>query len=61
MTLVEVVGDEDALRLVGSLEHYSEHPIARAIAAELTEHAARSRASPTARASASRASSTATP
>ena len=38
MTLVEVVGDEDALRLVGSLEHYSEHPIARAIAAELTEH-----------------------
>ena len=38
MTLVDVVGDEDALRLVGSLEHYSEHPIARAIAAGLTEH-----------------------
>jgi Cu+-exporting ATPase len=39
MTLVEVVGDEDALRLVGSLEHYSEHPIARAIAAEVKEFA----------------------
>jgi Cu+-exporting ATPase len=32
MSLVEVVGDDDALRLVGSLEHFSEHPIARAIA-----------------------------
>jgi Cu+-exporting ATPase len=37
MMLVEVVGDPDALRLVGSLEHYSEHPIARAIAAEVPE------------------------
>jgi Cu+-exporting ATPase len=32
MSLVEVIGDDDALRLVGSLEHFSEHPIARAIA-----------------------------
>ena len=37
--VVEV--DEDALRLVGSLEHYSEHPIARAIAAEVAELGAR--------------------
>jgi Cu+-exporting ATPase len=35
MQLVEVVADdrEEALRLVGSLEHASEHPVARAIAA----------------------------
>jgi Cu+-exporting ATPase len=37
MTLVEVVGDAGALRLVGSLEHFSEHPIARAIAAATTD------------------------
>ena len=39
MTLVEVVADDrdEALRLVGSLEHASEHPIARAIAAEVAE------------------------
>jgi Cu+-exporting ATPase len=40
MTLVEVVGDADALRLVGSLEHFSEHPVARAIAAAAPELAA---------------------
>jgi P-type Cu+ transporter len=36
MTLLDVVTDEDpaeALRLVGALEHASEHPIARAVAA----------------------------
>jgi Cu+-exporting ATPase len=35
MTLVEVIADDrdEALRLVGSLEHFSEHPIGRAIAA----------------------------
>jgi Cu+-exporting ATPase len=37
MTLVDVVVDgtsrEEALRLAGSLEHASEHPVARAIAA----------------------------
>ncbi len=32
MTLHDVVGDAEALRLVGALEHASEHPIARAIA-----------------------------
>ncbi len=32
MTLVEVVGAPEALHLAGSLEHASEHPIARAIA-----------------------------
>jgi Cu+-exporting ATPase len=32
MTLHSWVGDPDALRLVGALEHASEHPIARAIA-----------------------------
>jgi len=41
MTLVDVVVDgvtrEEALRIVGSLEHASEHPIARAIAAEAPE------------------------
>ncbi|HEY6889797.1 MAG TPA: heavy metal translocating P-type ATPase [Solirubrobacter sp.] len=40
MALVEVVGDDDALRLIGSLEHFSEHPIARAIAAGTTTYAA---------------------
>ena len=53
----------EALRLVGALEHASEHPIAQAIAARRAAErpaARRSRASPTARASASRASSTAT-
>src|SRR4051812_26354099 len=40
ISLVEVVGDDDALRLVGSLEHFSEHPIARAIAAAAPELAA---------------------
>jgi Cu+-exporting ATPase len=35
MTLVDVIADDrdEALRLVGSLEHASEHPVARAIAA----------------------------
>jgi Cu+-exporting ATPase len=35
MTLVDVIADDrdEALRLVGSLEHFSEHPIGRAIAA----------------------------
>jgi P-type Cu+ transporter len=35
MTLVDVIADDrdQALRLVGSLEHFSEHPIGRAIAA----------------------------
>jgi Cu+-exporting ATPase len=35
MTLVDVLADDrdEALRLVGSLEHFSEHPIGRAIAA----------------------------
>src|SRR3954471_15046934 len=37
MSLVEVVGDDDARRLVGSLEHFSEHPIARAIASAADE------------------------
>ena len=39
MTLVDVVGDDvdEALRLVGALEHASEHPIARAIAAGAQE------------------------
>jgi P-type Cu+ transporter len=37
MSLVEVIGDDDALRLVGSLEHFSEHPIARAIASAAGE------------------------
>ena len=67
MSLVEVavadgVDRDEALRLVGALEHASEHPIARAIAAAARRRARwpRSRASPTARASASRASSTAT-
>ena len=67
MALVEVVAADgvdaaEALRLVGALEHASEHPIARAIAAAAAREPARcrrSRASPTARASASRASSTA--
>jgi Cu+-exporting ATPase len=40
MTLVEVVGDDDALRLVGSLEHFSEHPVGRAIAAATETYAA---------------------
>jgi P-type Cu+ transporter len=40
MALVEVVGDQDALRLAGSLEHFSEHPVGRAIAAEVEELAA---------------------
>ena len=67
MSLVEIavadgVARDRALRLVGALEHASEHPIAQAIAKAA---AARgrwppSRGSPTARASASRASSTAT-
>jgi Cu+-exporting ATPase len=41
MSLVEVVADDpaEALRLAGALEHASEHPIARAIAAEVAEHA----------------------
>ena len=68
MSLVEVtvadgVDRDEALRLVGALEDASEHPIAQAIAARRRGRAARcrrSRASPTARASASRASSTAT-
>jgi Cu+-exporting ATPase len=34
------VGDREALRLVGSLEHFSEHPVARAIAAAAPELAA---------------------
>jgi Cu+-exporting ATPase len=34
------VGDQDALRLVGSLEHFSEHPVARAIAAAAPDLAA---------------------
>ncbi|GAA4673556.1 heavy metal translocating P-type ATPase [Phytohabitans rumicis] len=37
MSLVEVVGDELALRRAGALEHASEHPIARAIAAAAAE------------------------
>jgi Cu+-exporting ATPase len=39
MTLVNVIGAErdEALRLVGSLEHFSEHPIARAIASAAEE------------------------
>jgi Cu+-exporting ATPase len=39
MTLVDVVADDrdEALRLVGSLEHFSEHPIGRAIAAAATD------------------------
>jgi P-type Cu+ transporter len=42
MTLVDVVvadgvARDEALRIVGSLEHASEHPIARAIAAEVAE------------------------
>jgi P-type Cu+ transporter len=39
MTLVDVVVDDrdEALRLVGSLEHFSEHPIGRAIAAAVGE------------------------
>src|SRR3954452_11943560 len=37
MSLVEVVGDPDALRLAGSLEAASEHPIASAIAAAAPE------------------------
>ena len=68
MSLVDVVladGVEraDVLRLAGALEDASEHPIARAIAAAARSEggaAARRVASPTARASASRASSTAT-
>jgi Cu+-exporting ATPase len=44
MTLVDVVvadgvARDEALRIVGSLEHASEHPIARAIAAEVDEFA----------------------
>ncbi|WP_028062417.1 heavy metal translocating P-type ATPase [Solirubrobacter soli] len=39
MSLVEVIGDDDALRLVGSLEHFSEHPIARAIASATETYA----------------------
>ena len=39
MSLVEVIGDDDALRLVGSLEHFSEHPIARAIASATESYA----------------------
>ena len=69
MSLVDVVladGVERAevLRLAGALEDASEHPIARAIADGRARRARRrcrpSRASPTARGSASRASSTAT-
>ena len=65
---VIVAGDGDRgelLRLVGALEHASEHPIARAIASAARRARAarspRSGRSATARASASRASSTATP
>src|SRR3954452_19625390 len=39
LSLVEVAGDDDALRLVGSLEHFSEHPIARAIASATESYA----------------------
>ena len=68
MSLVEVavadgVDRDEALRLVGALENASEHPIAQAIAEGRGRRrtAARRRgASPTARASASRASSTVT-
>jgi Cu+-exporting ATPase len=37
MSLVEVAGDPDALRLAGALEHASEHPIAQAIAKAAAE------------------------
>ena len=63
MSLVEVtvadgVDRDEALRLVGALEHASEHPIARAIAGRgRATRCPPSRASPTARGSASRASS----
>jgi Cu+-exporting ATPase len=40
MTLVDVIADDrdEALKLVGSLESFSEHPIGRAIAAAVTEY-----------------------
>ena len=57
MSLVEVIGDDDALRLVGSLEHFSEHPIARAIAAATRDLRRRRGLHQPRRASASRASS----
>ena len=63
MSLVEVavaagVDRDEAVRLVAALEHASEHPIAQAIAeGRAPGRSRRSRASPTARASASRASS----
>ncbi len=40
MTLVDVIAADraEALRLVGSLEHFSEHPIARAIASAVEEY-----------------------
>ncbi len=67
MSLVEVtvadgVDRDQALRLVGALEHASEHPIAQAIAKAAAARARfrRSRPSATAKGSASRASSTAT-
>ena len=37
MSLVEVAGDPEALRLAGSVEHASEHPIGRAIATSAGE------------------------
>ncbi len=37
MTLVDVRGDDEVLRLAGALEHASEHPIGRAIAAAAHE------------------------
>jgi Cu+-exporting ATPase len=40
MTLADVAGDPEALRLAGSLEHFSEHPVGRAIAAAAGEPAA---------------------
>ena len=69
LTLVDVVtvpgtSRAEALRLVGALEHASEHPVARAIAGAAAASASRSRpsrASGHARDSAPKASSTATP
>jgi Cu+-exporting ATPase len=40
MTLVNVDGDAEAVRLAASLEHFSEHPVSRAIAAAVDDLAA---------------------
>ena len=62
VTVADGVDRDEVLRLAGALEHASEHPIAQAIADGRGRAGALPavEASPTARASASRASSTAT-